>query len=155
MQPADTPAPPKDRRFFCTQCGRCCRFEEGYVFLSSQDVDRLADFLRIPSDEVIQTYCRWVRFGAVEHLSLREQRNHDCIFWKDGGCSVYSARPVQCQTYPFWNHILEHPDAWQEESRVCPGIGVGTRYTEDQVAAAVSARQQNTVMVRPAQGGRF
>lgn len=140
--------PHRDYRFFCTQCGRCCRYEEGFVFISRKDLQELARQLSMQEAEVIDTYCRWVPFGAVDHLSLREHPNCDCIFWRDGGCSVYPARPLQCRTYPFWSHIVEDPRGWKEESCVCPGIGAGPRYSGDTVELLLAERRGAVVLMR-------
>ncbi len=139
-------------RFHCTQCGCCCRYEEGFVFVSTTDVKRISQYLKIPRSETIHQFCRWVPFGTVDHLSLREQKNRDCVFWQDGGCGVYPARPLQCRTYPFWNHILREPGGWERESRACPGIGVGRRWSSGEAAAALEQREGNPVMIRRAEG---
>jgi hypothetical protein len=38
-------------------------------------------------------------------------------------------RPIQCKTYPFWNHILQSKQTWISEKRRCQGIGKGKLYT--------------------------
>lgn len=138
----------EQRRFFCTQCSRCCRFEEGYVFLSSSDVERLAQHLGILPGAVIDEYCRWVPMGGVQQLSLQEQVNRDCVFWQDGGCSVYEGRPVQCRTYPFWQHIVEEAGGWEREAASCPGIGVGPRRSDRFLRKNLRARARNIPLVR-------
>lgn len=94
-------------------------------------------------DEFIERYCLWVPFGENGHLSLTEQSNHDCIFWRDGGCSVYDDRPAQCRTYPFWEHILENEESWSRESRECPGIGVGRTHSFFEIRNSVALRVRN------------
>lgn len=136
------------RRFFCTQCSRCCRYEEGFVFLSPRDVRRLARYLRIKSDQMITRFCRWVPMGGVEQLSLQEERNRDCIFWNDGGCSVYKARPLQCRTYPFWQHIVAEDGGWEREAAVCPGIGIGPLWREKTIDRLVRSRSGELAVVR-------
>ena len=43
-----------------------------------------------------------------QRYSLIERPGGDCIFWdKSAGCTVYPARPVQCQTWPFWPENVE------------------------------------------------
>lgn len=136
-------------RFSCTQCSHCCRHESGYVFLSPSDLSAISGFLRISDDECIEKYCRWVPFGFIEHLSLREHHNRDCVFWQDGGCTVYDARPAQCRTYPFWSTIVETEVDWMRESRECPGIGIGRRHYPEDIEAAIVKRQDSTPIVRP------
>lgn len=35
-------------------------------------------------------------------LRLRTGRNGECVFLKNGKCSIYSVRPGICRMYPFW-----------------------------------------------------
>jgi uncharacterized protein len=136
-------------RFFCTQCARCCRYEEGFVFLSSGDVRLLAEHLEETEENLIARYCHWVPMGLSMQLSLREQRNRDCIFWRDGGCEVYTARPRQCRTYPFWQHIVETRESWELEGQTCPGIGVGPYHSQADVNHALATRRRELPIVKP------
>ncbi|MCL2127385.1 MAG: YkgJ family cysteine cluster protein, partial [Treponema sp.] len=101
-------------RFSCTRCSTCCRKESGFVYLSEKDLSRLAEKFKMGYTEFIKTWCRWVPFyRRRDRLSLREKSNFDCIFWGDseksaasdegggreGGCTVYSARPLQCRSF--------------------------------------------------------
>lgn len=136
-------------RFFCTQCARCCRYEEGFVFLTRGDIGLLARSLEESEDEFIARYCRWVPMGFTMQLSLREQRNRDCVFWRDGGCSVYDARPSQCRTYPFWQHLVETWADWDREAETCPGIGVGPTVSDEEVSHALAVRRRELPVVKP------
>jgi Fe-S-cluster containining protein len=135
-------------RFACTQCSKCCRHDSGFVFLSEDDLDRLCRFTQLAPVEFVERYCRWVPFGADAHLSLTEQANRDCVFWKDGGCSVYEARPLQCRTYPFWSTIVDEERHWQQEALECPGIGIGRARDAAEIASAVASRRMKPPMLR-------
>ena len=111
--------------FECQRCSGCCRFDSGYVFLSHQDLDRLASNLSLTPDEFLEKYCVKVDMGGYFRISLIEKPNYDCIFWRDGGCAVYEARPLQCRSYPFWEHQLESKEAWENVAKSCPGINKG------------------------------
>ncbi|TVR69780.1 MAG: YkgJ family cysteine cluster protein [Spirochaetaceae bacterium] len=140
-------------RFHCTQCSRCCRFEEGFVFLTPGDLKGLSRRLVREEAEVIEKFCRWVPMGGAVQLSLREKNNRDCIFWTDGGCSVYEARPVQCRTYPFWRHIVDEEGGWEREAATCPGIGVGEAWGERKVQALLRARMRSLPVMRKSPTG--
>jgi Fe-S-cluster containining protein len=57
-----------------------------------------------------------------DRYSLVEKPGGDCVFWdRESGCTVYAARPIQCQTWPFWPENLETPDDWEHVESVCPG----------------------------------
>jgi uncharacterized protein len=130
-------------RFSCTQCSRCCRHDSGYVFLSRQDLTRLLNRLEMDEEEFIQDFCVTVPDGFGNQISLGEQENKDCIFWSDGGCSVYEDRPEQCRTYPFWSHVLESEESWNREARECPGIGIGRLHSFLDIRNSVAARVRN------------
>jgi Fe-S-cluster containining protein len=139
-------------RFTCSQCGNCCTGEPGYVWISRKEIRRLADFLKITPEQVIEQYCRKID----GRYSLREHRNHrgeyDCIFLKeeqstvhrDGRavvqtrriCTAYSVRPLQCRTWPFWTENLRSRQRWEQSSRRCPGMDTGDRlFTREQIEA--------------------
>jgi len=111
-------------RFTCTECGDCCR-GAGFVWVDDEQIERLADYLKITPDEFSSRYVRLV--GT--RLSLIEKSNYDCIFWEDGkSCIVYPARPNQCRTFPFWQDNIESPADWEYIERTCPGSGQGKLY---------------------------
>jgi len=118
--------------FSCKRCSSCCRYEPGYVFLSEKDIARLIIELKMDENAFIRTYCRWIAFQGTESLSLKEKSNKDCIFWKDG-CAVYGARPLQCETYPFWESIIGSRQSWESASCDCPGINSGDFHSGDEI----------------------
>jgi len=73
--------------------------------------------------------------------SLIEYENGDCVFFdnKSRKCGVYSARPRQCRTWPFWDSNIRTPEAWADTCQACPGSGQGRLYQleEIQLQAAV------------------
>lgn len=109
----------KGLSFKCTGCGECCTGEPGYVWLSSEEIDTIADHLKISREKFLQTYTRKI-FGKI---SLREDLlNYDCVFLKDRRCQIYSARPLQCRTFPWWEENLTSPESWKEVARRCEGV---------------------------------
>lgn len=141
--------------FTCTQCGNCCTGDPGYVWITEPEIKRLAEHLQISVDDVINQYCR--RIGS--RFSLRERRTpqgqYDCIFLieapaEDGAgirhtrrvCSVYSARPTQCRTWPFWKENLVSESAWNHASRKCPGIGRGKIHSKQKIEAHMNTDER-------------
>lgn len=116
--------------FECVSCGHCCRHEPGNVFLSKKDLLRLASFKNMSEKDFVWEYCRTVYFGSKTYLSLNETYTHDCVFWNEG-CTVYQARPLQCQAYPFWPSVLSSETNWNNEKKYCPGIGTGELKKKD------------------------
>jgi len=118
-------------RFECTQCGDCCTGSAGYVWVNKQEIAKLAALVNLPID---QFEARYVRLVGVRK-SLVEYENGDCVFFdnKTRKCGVYSARPRQCRTWPFWDSNIRTPEAWSDTCRVCPGSGKGRLYSLEQI----------------------
>jgi len=109
-------------RFRCLapDCVACCSGKRGpgYVWVNPTEMLALAEFLGLEFDDFTRKFVR----QSHNRYSLIERPNFDCVFLKDGGCSVYPARPTQCRTYPFWHEVLASEATWQHESTECPGI---------------------------------
>ncbi len=114
-------------RFTCTQCGHCCTMK-GYVWVGPAEIEAMARFLQLDERTFRRKYLRKIN----GHSSLTEKANFECIFW-EGGCTIYSARPTQCRTFPFWNETLRNPGCWEAAAQSCPGIGSGRAYSCDEV----------------------
>ena len=111
-------------RFECTQCGNCCTGAPGQVRVTEDEISRIADYLKINIEEMKKT--------CVRDKKLIEKANGDCIFY-DKGCSIYSVRPTQCRTYPFWFKNLRSEEAWAATCKSCPGIGHGRLYSKEEI----------------------
>jgi uncharacterized protein len=139
--------------FTCSQCGNCCTGGPGYVWVSKQEIVRLADFLKITPAETVDKYCRKVD----GQFSLNEHRNaaglYDCVFLTEQkvtsggathtrrGCSIYPVRPLQCRTWPFWPENLWSKKTWDHAAKRCHGMGAGRRhFTRGQIEALRDAR---------------
>ena len=126
-------------RFRCAKCGNCCTGAPGFVWVNQAEIEKMAALCNMEVAEFEKTYVRKVGIRK----SLKECRNGDCVFF-DGevrGCAVYSCRPRQCGTWPFWNSNLRTPQAWQETCETCPGSGRGPLVSGDEVrrrAAVIS-----------------
>jgi Fe-S-cluster containining protein len=139
-------------RFTCTTCGNCCTGGPGFVWLTEDEIARLADHLQLTVAETTERYCRRLN----DKFSLKEARStsgtYDCIFLKEVKpprtsrrgeaivqakrvCGVYEARPLQCRTWPFWPENLDSKSAWEVETRKCPGMNTGRHYTRTQIEA--------------------
>jgi len=110
-------------RFTCTQCGNCCTGAPGFVWVNADEIDALAQFLGTTPDEIRRHHTRKVH----GRISLAEHENGDCVYFDAATrkCTVYSVRPRQCRTWPFWRSNLRTPEAWAEIQTTCPGAGHG------------------------------
>lgn len=106
-------------RFKCTGCGGCCTGTPGYVFLSQDDLERLANHFQKTPQEFAKKYTRLVE---DQYALLDRPGSYDCIFLRDKKCTVYEARPTQCRTFPWWIHHLREPKDWEDAANRCEGI---------------------------------
>jgi Fe-S-cluster containining protein len=115
------------------RCSKCCRHSPGYVFLTRQDVDRLLTATRLDLKTFQERYLREVNLSGIRRISLIEKSNYDCIFWEKDGCSVYSYRPMQCRSYPFWSGNLVSLRTWEQLKSSCPGVGLGRLHSRREI----------------------
>ncbi|MCF7945761.1 MAG: YkgJ family cysteine cluster protein [Spirochaetia bacterium] len=134
-------------QFECQRCSYCCRNEPGYVFLSSSDMQAIADFLGISEETFLNTYCKTISYNHFGFISLKEKTNNDCIFWREEGCAIYKVRPIQCRTYPFWANIIESQESWDNESNFCPGIGKGSIVKKKEILKKLKMRENNSPLM--------
>jgi Fe-S-cluster containining protein len=111
-------------QFACTQCGGCCSGAPGYVWVTLEDMNKIAAFLKMSFEDFARTYVRQIG----DKYSLTEKYNYDCAFLtrRNGktGCMIYPVRPTQCRTWPFWNDNLKSENAWERAAEKCPGMKV-------------------------------
>ena len=110
-------------KFTCTQCGNCCTGAPGVVWVTDEEIAQIAEVRGTTPDEIRRLHTRYVE----ERVSLTERQNGDCTFFdsETRRCTVYTARPAQCRTWPFWKSNIENRDAWKATQEGCPGAGHG------------------------------
>ncbi len=137
--------------FTCTQCGNCCTGPAGYVYASHAEIRRLAEFLKLTPEQVVEEYCRKVG-GKISFKEKRGTGGWDCIFLEEVAakrravgadrdlfytkriCTVYPVRPLQCRTWPFWDGNLASTENWDLAAQRCPGMNQGQRhFTREQI----------------------
>lgn len=107
-------------RFECTGCGKCCTGSPGYVWITEEEIQEIADFLKISKEKMMRSFVRQKdgRFSLTE----KSKENYACVFLKDNKCQIYPVRPKQCQTFPWWVQNLKGPGAWRQAAKECEGI---------------------------------
>ena len=121
--------------FECTRCGACCTGAPGFVWVTPEEIARLAE----ARGESVAKFSKAFVRRVGDRYSLIEKPGGDCIFWdRRTGCTVYEARPVQCRTWPFWPENIESPDSWDGVARGCPGTNRGRVYTVEEILDAAA-----------------
>lgn len=118
-------------KFQCSGCGDCCTGAPGYVWVNKAEIAALAGEVDMPVAEFEEKYVRKVGVRR----SLKEFANGDCVFFDNQArkCEVYSSRPRQCRTWPFWDSNLRSPEAWEATCEECPGSGTGKLYQLEEI----------------------
>ena len=108
-------------RFDCQRgCINCCT-QRGHIWLTEEDIERIAGYLGLAREEFEKQYVYRTRQGA----RLTVPRAHSCHFLLEGGCSIHDVKPLQCRVFPFWPENVADRSLWKNLRRYCPGVGVG------------------------------
>ena len=106
----------------CSTCeGNCCIGESGYIWITKDEIDALANYKDISVEEVISNDLRKVGYKySINEVQLSKD-NFACKFFdlNKKQCGIYDVRPSQCRTFPFWDYFKERIDEVKEE---CPAI---------------------------------
>ena len=102
--------------------------------MTEADIVRLAGYLKITAVVFERRYV----YRTRNLRRLRVPRQVQCVFLKSDGCSVHPAKPLQCQTFPFWPELVDDKREWLKTAQWCPGIGKGPLVN---IAAARSIAQ--------------
>jgi len=107
----------------CKTCnGKCCRGFGGYVWISMEELEKIAGARKMDAAIFSRQYARQVQ----GRLSLQERvinGEHFCCFFDpiDCQCTIYESRPRQCRTFPFWDQFRKEPQKLFAE---CPGVSL-------------------------------
>jgi Fe-S-cluster containining protein len=108
-------------RFQCQPgCVRCCE-QKGFVYVTREDIARLAEHLGITRAEFRRLYL----CGAAPLLRFRKQRHKACPFLLADGCSVHTVKPLQCSSFPYWPELMADAGERREAASYCPGMNQG------------------------------
>jgi Fe-S-cluster containining protein len=108
-------------RFECQRgCTNCCT-QSGHVFVTEEDIVRIAAYLGLERTAFEKRYVYRSKYGA----RLTIPGPHSCHFLVEGGCSIHEVKPLQCRVFPYWPESVATRSAWKSLRRYCPGVGVG------------------------------
>jgi len=108
-------------RFECqTGCTNCCT-QRGHVFVTDDDVGRIAAHLDLERAAFERRYVYRSKWGARLSMPL----GRTCHFLRDGGCAIHEVKPLQCRVFPYWPENVANRSSWKGLRRYCPGVGAG------------------------------
>ncbi|MBN1932430.1 MAG: YkgJ family cysteine cluster protein [Desulfobacterales bacterium] len=121
-------------RFECQRCGVCCTGGPGTVYVDKAEIARIANYLKLPTVEFIDQYL----YPYRDSYSIKEDEFGNCLFYQSG-CHIYSTRPLQCRTFPFWFENLRSKENWRRLGRECPGVDRGRLYSKEKILKIVQS----------------
>ena len=81
----------------CRACAECCRV--GEVEISERDIEKLARFFGMDARAFLEKYTMPGETGDV----ILRRTTAGCVFLDGNECTVYEARPGNCERFP---HLL-------------------------------------------------
>jgi Fe-S-cluster containining protein len=138
--------------FRCEGCGTCCSGpEEGYVWISREEIEAAAAFLQMGVEDFKEAYVRRV---GIRYSLIEKEHNKDCIFLEAQGkqkqCQIYPVRPLQCRTWPFWRENLRSRSRWERAGEQCPGINQGYWYEAGRIETIQSGDLSGSELIQEA-----
>lgn len=85
----------------CRACAECCRVTE--VQIVERDIEHLAKYLGIQRQRFLDEYTTLDKEGARILRRTQSERGFACVFLDGNDCTVYEARPGNCERFP---HLL-------------------------------------------------
>jgi Fe-S-cluster containining protein len=125
--------------FSCYQCGHCCTFPGGYVWLDLEEIQVIANQLEMTVTQFGSKYLYKYR----GKYSLIEKPNGHCVFYEKGSCKIYKVRPTQCQTFPFWPENCRSQDAWDNMKKTCQGIDRGVLHSQSEIEGELERQERS------------
>ncbi len=107
------------KNFQCKRCGACCR-GESTVSLSDEEIQRMALFLGLSLEEVLQKYI------VIKGEKRKEMRTLEgyCIFFDKEKrlCRIHPVKPERCKEWPFPPIIFKDRENFQIIQSFCDGL---------------------------------
>ena len=134
-------------KFECQGSSKCCvsRGSHGFVYMSNNDLKRLANYFDISNQKFKDRYCD----RTDGYLHLKEiNKNGNCQFLNETKCSVYKDRPEACRSWPFWKENM-NAKTWNKEIvNFCPGIGKGKLLSLSKIETKINNDLKNESLIK-------
>ncbi|MBW1787013.1 MAG: YkgJ family cysteine cluster protein [Deltaproteobacteria bacterium] len=106
------------KAFDCQLCGQCC-YGEGGIYVTPEEIDRIAEFLGRTPAGFLSESCE----DRNSRTYLRTGADNYCFFFdKEKMCLIHPVKPARCIRWPYFNAIVADRDNWELAKEACPGI---------------------------------
>ena len=127
--------------FSCTNCGNCCKIKDGWVEMNEEELEDASTLLGVGTNKFNRKYID-KKSGSI--YLLKTKADDSCIFLDENNrCTIYSARPGHCRTFPFWPENLKSIYRWEKTKENCPGIGTGDHYPLEQIKDILTPQRKS------------
>lgn len=94
-----------------------------YVYVNNEERKKIAAFLGIT---LVWLKRRYLISLPEEGWVVAIKDDETCLFLDEQKrCTIYSVRPEQCVTYPYWPEVVLRQRDWIREGKRCEGLGQG------------------------------
>ncbi len=105
--------------FICQRCGACCQ-GESTVSLTPQEIENIANFLKISVPDFLQTYT--LKKGE-KRIEMKVLEGH-CIFYQkeEKICLIHPVKPKPCREWPFPPIVFQDETNFLIIKESCPAL---------------------------------
>ncbi len=105
------------------------------VYVTQEDISEIAACLGLFPALFCKQYVK-----KTDGFDVLVSREGACVMLQENRCRVYSSRPRQCRTWPFWPENLKRHVWYGEVRKRCPGVGKGRKYEEEEIERILVSR---------------
>jgi len=136
---------PKNIRFECQRCARCCgdtTERKRNILLLEPEVKQISSVTKLEPAEFSATSS-----GTEPYRYVMKKKEGRCIFLKGIDCQIYPHRPLICRFYPFSFEQLGAEGYEFKVSGECPGVKLGKVIKEEDFREMLN-KALNCIQVR-------
>jgi Fe-S-cluster containining protein len=122
---------------------------EGTTYIDIDEIFALGEKLQCSTKTLLENYINFgekiVRINKKEikfKFFMIKQQKGACIFLQGHECKIYSARPFQCQQFPFWFELFNNKKLYREIQKTCQGFGKGRKYNAAEIELRLTQDNQ-------------
>lgn len=114
------------KAFECKMCGSCC-YGEGGIYVSRDEIDRIAGYLCITSESFNSRFCE----RKNDRNYIKTGADKFCIFYdQEKKCTIHQCNPGPCSLWPFYPALLKDEENWEMAKDACLGINQDCTFEE-------------------------